>query len=80
MDPGAFRAKYKTWYSQMKPVTVNLGRRTGIHLLHIPDETGENALTVLCRHSKDGSKSLPYLRVDSLFDTLFEIHSVEREG
>jgi hypothetical protein len=77
MDAGAFRAKYKTWYSRMKPVTVNLGRRTGIHLRHIPDETGENVLTVLCRHSKDGSKSLPYLPVDSLFDALFEIHCVE---
>lgn len=77
LDAGAFRAKYKTWYSRMKPVTANLGRRTGIHLRHIPDETGENALTVLCRHSKDGSKSLPYLPVDALFDALFEIHSVE---
>ena len=77
LDAGAFRAKYKTWYSRMKPVTVNLGRRTGIHLRHIPDETGENALTVLCRHSKDGSKSLPYLPIDSLFDALFEIHAVE---
>lgn len=77
LDAGAFRAKYKTWYSRMKPVTVNLGRRTGIHIRHIADETGENALTVLCRHSKDGSKSLPYLPIDSLFDALFEIHSVE---
>ncbi|KAL7519571.1 hypothetical protein ACHAWX_004331 [Stephanocyclus meneghinianus] len=72
MDAGAFRAKYKTWYSRMKPVTVNLGRRTGIHLRTLPDDG-----TVLCRHSKDGSKSIVYLDVERLFDALFEIHSVE---
>lgn len=75
LDAGAFRAKYKTWYSRMKPVTVNLGRRTGIHLRNI-EEDG-NTLTVLCRHSKDGTKSLPYLPIDTLFDALFEIHTVE---
>jgi hypothetical protein len=75
LDAGAFRAKYKNWYSRMKPVTVNLGRRTGIHLRHIIE--GDTALTVLCRHSKDGSKSLPYLPIDLLFDALFEIHSIE---
>ena len=31
----------------------------------------------MCRHSKDGSKSIVYLDVERLFDALFEIHSVE---
>jgi hypothetical protein len=56
----------------MKPVTVNLGRRTGIHLRTLGDEG-----MVLCRHSKDGSKSIMYLDVERLFDALFETHSVE---
>ncbi len=32
---GAFRAKYKTFYSRMKPASCNLGRRTGMHLRNI---------------------------------------------
>lgn len=35
MDVGAFRAKYKTFYSRMKPASCNLGRRTGMHLRNI---------------------------------------------
>jgi hypothetical protein len=75
LDAGAFRAKYKTWYSKMKPVTVNLGRRTGIHLREIEEEGATK--TVLCRHSKDGSKSVMYLDIEMLFDALYEIHVVE---
>ncbi|KAL7537008.1 hypothetical protein ACHAWF_005631 [Thalassiosira exigua] len=90
LDPGAFRAKHKTWYSRMKPVTANLGRRTGIHLRRVDAMTGrgggergpkhegeEGEATVLCRYDKSGTKSVVYLDVGRLFDALFQIHSLE---
>eukprot|EP00581_Thalassiosira_minuscula_P005980 CAMPEP_0183735838 /NCGR_PEP_ID=MMETSP0737-20130205/47730_1 /TAXON_ID=385413 /ORGANISM="Thalassiosira miniscula, Strain CCMP1093" /LENGTH=498 /DNA_ID=CAMNT_0025969689 /DNA_START=45 /DNA_END=1541 /DNA_ORIENTATION=+ len=85
MDAGAFRAKHKTWYSRMKPVTYNLGRRTGIHLRQLDgiaegygDDGGEGTCTtVLCRYNKAGNKSTVYLDVGRLFDALFQIHALE---
>jgi len=76
LDAGAFRAKHKTWYSRMKPVTENLGRRTGIHLRTMEGDDGET-VTVLCRYTKDGTKSVVYLDVGRIFDAIFEIHSLE---
>ena len=72
LDAGQFRAKHKTWYSRMKPVTYKLGRRTGIHVRVTDDGT-----KYLCRHSKDGSKSIIYLSIDQVFDALFEMHVIE---
>jgi hypothetical protein len=72
LDAGQFRAKHKTWYSRMKPVTYKLGRRTGIHIRETDD--GEK---YLCRHSKDGSKSIIYLEIGQVFDALFEMHVIE---
>lgn len=40
MDVGAFRAKYKTFYSRLKPASCNLGRRTGMHLREHDDDNG----------------------------------------
>jgi len=81
LDAGAFRAKHKTWYSRMKPVTYNLGRRTGIHLrqLDVGGYEGRDVkgMTVLCRYNKAGNKSTVYLEVGRLFDALFQIHSLE---
>mmetsp|Transcript_28150 Transcript_28150/g.56603 ORF Transcript_28150/g.56603 Transcript_28150/m.56603 type:complete len:334 (+) Transcript_28150:70-1071(+) len=72
LDAGQFRAKHKTWYSRMKPVTYKLGRRTGIHIRETDDGT-----KYLCRHSKDGSKSIIYLEIGQVFDALFEMHVME---
>jgi hypothetical protein len=72
LDAGQFRAKNKTWYSRMKPVTYKLGRRTGIHIRETDDGT-----KYLCRHSKDGSKSIIYLEIGQVFDALFEMHVIE---
>lgn len=72
LDAGAFRAKHKTWYARMKPVTCDLGRRTGLHLRQLDD-----GMTVLCRYNKVGNKSVVYLDVGRLFDALFQIHVVE---
>ncbi|KAL7494041.1 hypothetical protein ACHAWT_002956 [Skeletonema menzelii] len=72
LDAGQFRAKHKTWYSRMKPVTYKLGRRTGIHIR----ET-EDGKKYLCRHSKDGTKSIVYLEIGQVFDALFEMHVME---
>ena len=83
LDAGAFRAKHKTWYSRMKPVTANLGRRTGIHLRQLDMVQGEyhgedgRGMTVLCRYNKAGNKSIVYLDVGRLFDALFQIHAIE---
>lgn len=80
VDAGAFRAKNKTWYSRMKPVSENLGRRTGIHLRTLDADFGagnEAGETVLCRYAKDGIRSIVYLNVEQLFDALFEIHTLE---
>lgn len=67
LDAGAFRAKHKTWYSRMKPVSYNLGRRTGIHLrqLDVGGYEGRDykGMTVLCRYNKAGNKSTVYLEV-----------------
>mmetsp|Transcript_5427 Transcript_5427/g.12354 ORF Transcript_5427/g.12354 Transcript_5427/m.12354 type:complete len:434 (+) Transcript_5427:52-1353(+) len=71
LDAGAFRAKHKTWYSRMKPVSYNLGRRTGIHLREV------GGMMVLCRYNKAGNKSTVYLDVGRLFDALFQIHALE---
>jgi hypothetical protein len=72
LDAGQFRAKHKTWYSRMKPVTYKLGRRTGIHIRETDDGS-----KYLCRHTKDGSKSIIYLEIGQVFDALFEMHVVE---
>ena len=72
LDAGQFRAKHKTWYSRMKPVTYKLGRRTGIHIRETEDGT-----KYLCRHSKDGTKSIIYLEIGQVFDALFEMHVLE---
>lgn len=72
LDAGQFRAKHKTWYSRMKPVTYKLGRRTGIHIRETDDGT-----KYLCRHSKDGTKSIIYLEIGQVFDALFEMHVIE---
>ncbi|KAL7532327.1 hypothetical protein ACHAXR_004561 [Thalassiosira sp. AJA248-18] len=77
LDAGAFRAKHKTWYSRMKPVTYNLGRRTGIHLRQLDMNEDGKDMTVLCRYNKAGNKSIVYLDVGRLFDALFQIHAVE---
>jgi len=81
LDAGVFRAKHKTWYSRMKPVTYNLGRRTGIHLrqLDVGGYEGRDVkgMTVLCRYNKAGNKSIVYLEVGRLFDALFQIHALE---
>ncbi|KAL7543809.1 hypothetical protein ACHAXR_013125 [Thalassiosira sp. AJA248-18] len=89
LDAASFRAKHKNWYSRMKPVTPNSGRRTGIHLRTLEptpqlqqeqggtsaeEEVGE---TVLCRYNKEGTKSTIYLAVTQLYDALFEIHCLE---
>lgn len=72
LDAGQFRAKHKTWYSRMKPVTYKLGRRTGIHI-----RENDDGSKYLCRHSKDGSKSIIYLEIGQVFDALFEMHVIE---
>lgn len=78
MDAATFRAKHKTWYSRMKPVTYKLGRKTGIHLRSLPPKEGEvEGGTVLCGYSKDGAKSVVYVDIGSIFDALFQIHSME---
>jgi len=65
----------------MKPVTYNLGRRTGIHLrqLDVGGYEGRDVkgMTVLCRYNKAGNKSIVYLEVGRLFDALFQIHALE---
>jgi hypothetical protein len=68
----------------MKPATQNCGRRTGIHIRTV--ETGGTVdggeggeMTVLCRYSKDGTKSTPYVDVTRLYDALFEIHALEHK-
>ena len=79
LDAAAFRSRHKTWYTRMKPATQNCGRRTGIHVRTV--ETGGTVdggeTTVLCRYSKDGTKSTPYVHVTRLYDALFEIHALE---
>lgn len=92
LDAGAFRAKHKTWYSRMKPVTHNLGRRTGLHLRRFygmqvatqqqqqhdgDDGVASSSMAVLCRYNKAGNKSIAYLEVGQLFDALFQIHALE---
>ena len=52
LDVGAFRAKYKTFYSRMKPATCNLGRRTGMHLRKNNDE--DNGGGAVGNRSSDG--------------------------
>jgi len=43
---GAFRAKYKTFYSRMKPASCNLGRRTGMHLRSISNDSNDGLVGV----------------------------------
>mmetsp|Transcript_27194 Transcript_27194/g.56643 ORF Transcript_27194/g.56643 Transcript_27194/m.56643 type:complete len:346 (+) Transcript_27194:46-1083(+) len=79
LDAAAFRSKHKTWYTKMKPLSHKLGRRTGIHLRtvephHSPGGEGE---IVLCRYSKDGSKSTVYIDVTQLYNALYEVHCLE---
>ena len=79
LDAAAFRSKHKTWYTKMKPVTQNLGRRTGIHLRILEPHQGQDGEgeSVLCRYNKDGTKSTVYLDISQLYDALFEIHCLE---
>jgi hypothetical protein len=80
LEVGAFRSKHKSWYTRMKPNSTNAGRRTGIHVRALaPSADSEGGETVLCRYNKDGNKSIVYLDVGSVFDALFEIHSIESE-
>lgn len=86
LDAAAFRSRHKTWYSKMKPVTRDVGRRTGIHLRTLeptlqssPSSHGfRDGETVLCRYNKNGTKSILYIDVTQLFDALFEIHCLEQ--
>lgn len=80
LDSAQFRAKHKNWYSKMKPVTQNLGRRTGIHIRTLEPAEGEMAAseTVLCRYSSDCQRSIPYLSVPQIYDAIAEIHFVEQ--
>lgn len=86
LDAAAFRSRHKTWYSKMKPMTRDVGRRTGIHIRtlesSIPNSSSSTSQaegeTVLCRYNKDGTKSILYIDVAQLFDALFEIHSLEQ--
>ncbi|KAL7439756.1 hypothetical protein ACHAXH_004788, partial [Discostella pseudostelligera] len=86
LDAAAFRSRHKTWYSKMKPVTRDVGRRTGIHLRTLeptlqspPSSHGfRDGETFLCRYNKNGTKSILYIDVTQLFDALFEIHCLEQ--
>jgi hypothetical protein len=77
----AFRSMHKSWYTKLKSPKSNLGRRSGIHVRTIhpsssdgDDDGGED---VLCRFTKDGTRSVVYLDVTQLYDALFEIHCLE---
>lgn len=76
LDAAAFRSRHKSWYTKMKPLSHNLGRRTGIHLRTLGPQEGEGD-TVLCRYNKDATKSIPYLDTSQLYDALFELHCLE---
>ncbi len=78
MDAAAFRSRHKTWYLKMKPMSRELGRRTGLHLRTLnPSQGLQDGETVLCRYIKDGTKSILYIDVLLIFDALFEIHCLE---
>ena len=78
LDAAAFRSRHKTWYSKMKPMSREVGRRTGIHLRTLDPSQGlQDGETVLCRYNKDGTKSILYIDVTQIFDALFEIHCLE---
>ncbi|KAL3788847.1 hypothetical protein ACHAW5_009204 [Stephanodiscus triporus] len=78
LDVVSFRSMHKSWYTKMKPATSNLGRRTGIHVRSLePSQEGGGEELVLCRYSKDGTRSTLYLDVTQLYDALFEIHCLE---
>lgn len=78
LDPAQFRSKHKSWYQRLKPVTQNLGRRTGIHVRTLEPQQGQQlGEAVLCRYSKDGIKSTVYLDITQVYDALFEIHCME---
>jgi len=78
LDAVSFRSMHKSWYTKMKSPKPNLGRRTGIHVrTQESSPEGDEGEAVLCRHSKDGTKSTLYLDVTQLYDALFEIHCLE---
>jgi len=78
VDAVSFRSMHKSWYTKMKSPNPNLGRRTGIHVRTLESTLeGDDGEAVLCRHSKDGTKSTLYLDVTQLYDALFEIHCLE---
>ncbi|KAL7471946.1 hypothetical protein ACHAXS_012253 [Conticribra weissflogii] len=74
LEATEFRAKHKSWYSKLKSVDG-----TGIHLRNVDSIGGDTGGTVLCRHSKDGDRSIVYLDVGRVYDAILEIHAVAND-
>ena len=50
----------------------------GIHVRTLEPQQGQQlGEAVLCRYSKDGTKSTVYLDITQVYDALFDIHCME---
>jgi len=65
-----FRRQHKVFYTKMKNVKENIGRRTGHHVREIAGSDGRKAF---CQHGKN-DESLMYISMEDLYDAIFEVH------
>lgn len=65
-----FRRQHKVFYTKMKNVKENIGRRTGHHVREIAGSDGRKAF---CQYGKN-DESLMYISMEDLYDAIFEVH------
>ncbi|KAL3826480.1 hypothetical protein ACHAXA_004317 [Cyclostephanos tholiformis] len=65
-----FRRQHKIFYTKMKNVKENIGRRTGHH---VRDVVGSDGRKAFCQCGKN-DESLVYISLEELYDAIFEVH------
>jgi hypothetical protein len=65
-----FRRQHKVFYTKMKNVKENIGRRTGHHVREVAGSEGRKAF---CQYGKN-DESLMYISMEDLYDAIFEMH------
>ena len=65
-----FRRQHKVFYTKMKNIKENIGRRTGHH---VRDVIGSDGRKAFCQSGKN-DESLLYISMEELYDAIFEVH------
>jgi hypothetical protein len=65
-----FRRQHKVFYTKMKNIKENIGRRTGHHVRGVVGGDGRKAF---CQSGKN-DESLLYISMEELYDAIFEVH------